>query len=115
MDIPDSDKYPVHTVVAPSEVMSARTPGMANRHDTTGSTRVEPALGAESEMPAPTAESSQMESYQEAYWKGALHAGDTRESETNKYTLDQNISVLLPARYISRENTHRNQILFIWS
>ena len=88
MDIPDSDKYPVHTVVAPSEVMSARTPGMANRHDTTGSTRVEPALGAESEMPAPTAESSQMESYQETYWRGALHAGDTRESETDEYTLD---------------------------
>ena len=89
MNISDSDEYPVHTVVAPSEVMSARNPGVANRHDTTGSTRVVPALGAEIERPASTAEQgSQMEDYQAADWKSALHAGDTRESETDKYTLD---------------------------
>ena len=91
MNISDSDKYPIHNHVAPNEVMSARYPGVVDMHTATRSTRVVPALGAEIEMPASTAEQgSQMEGYQEADWKSALHAGDTRESETNKYTLDGN-------------------------
>ena len=78
MDIPDSDRYSVHTVVVPSEVMNARNLGEANRHDTTGSTRVGPALRTESEMPASIVDSGEMESGQGTYWSGALYAGDTR-------------------------------------
>ena len=62
---------------------------MVHMHDMTRSTHVVPALGAEIEMPASTADQgSLVEDYQAADWKSALHTGNPRESETDRYTLD---------------------------